>query len=136
MGKRIDFDTLAKKWTETDKNIINLEQQIEQLKQERTKLVRSRSAVNKKIKLYVKEFLQQLFYEHHYPYIIEKITIYADNTIGIDGFDKYNDYNSRQVEFEKCSLLDLSTLSAKLIDDGFFLRVIPKTFQEKYLSEL
>ena len=138
MGKRIDFDTLVKNWAETDKNIINIGQQIEQLRSERSKLVSSRSALNKKINWYVKEFLQQLFYEHKYHFTIEQVTIYSKSkhVVGIHGFNKNERYESRQVEFKQCNIFDLSTLSAKLIDDSYILKVIPKTLQEKYLSEL
>lgn len=136
MGKRIDFDTLVKNWTETDKNIINMGQQIEHLKKERTKLVSSRNSIKKKIKCYVQEFLQQLFYEHKYSFTIEQVTIYSKYVIGISGFNKNERYDSLQVKFQQCNICDLSTLSAKLIDEGYLLRVVPKTLQEKYLSEL
>lgn len=136
MGKRIDFETLVNNLIDTDKNILNFEQQIDQLKKEKTKLVKSRSAINKKVKVYIKEFLQQLFYEYNYHFTIEKVTIYSHHIVGIDGFDTNRKYGSRQIEFKQCNILNFFTLGAKIIDDSFFLRVVPKTFQEKYLSEL
>ena len=127
---------IIKNAQETDKNIINVGQQIEQLKKKREKLVSSRNSINKKIKWYVKEFLQQLFYEHKYHFTIEQVTIYSRSMIGISGFDKNERYDSLQVKFEQCNIFDLSTLSAKLIDGSYILKVVPKTLQEKYLSEL